>query len=774
MKEPIIECVEKFIDVAKEAIKKGKAASQTSGPQAAPREDNSVSTLIFSNMKYHEKLKYPERVYSHYEGEINLRGQEKRAVYINYNGETLTKEELESIAVQAIAVRKYSLLAGIENAFHFPSDGESNKYLPISEQELEELLRKLIQQIEKGIKENNNASPSKQINYFVKNIAHELQSLTSPSKDEIYELIRKAEQYFVAHYHNQILINETESSYYSTVEGNIKENILQIDISHENKLTQEQKRDYLSIYGTYKPTWFTCLQEFEQFWLQKKIPKSLDDDTDWQRFEGLFKSSAMSHLPGIQNARDNYLFIKSRENKNYTLLSNSVKTSTMVQYYMPNDHIDNGLHKESIDRVAHTAEQVINKLIPIAKENFKDKWGNALSSTDLSFETKPLIYNQILLSKKGAAGDKRMADLQQAEIEKLAETYKEDFLIVSGNDPVNILRILELFNNKEKQWQHNNRILEYAKRFKACIQPSKLNPEQRKELYKLDQVCRALEDLKKVKYGSIRFRNYNAYKVALTEILVETVGGIVNINCKSGKDRTGLQELYHHGMLIYYDRYQSFPSFTEKSNDINRRNFEEILETLFYSLKLAESAAGNTPGSFGVKDTASMADNDFKKWPLYQVSNDLSAMNKPKVFINNEKKDAKRKKKLDKQAAKKSTTRQTNEKIILIEETTAIIVNKFNRPRQGKEKGPKHDSRPVTQISVDSNKKAKGKEPRNEVLKTMQVLTDAKGKILKTYDVAKEGVEASTSYQVRAKRQANLYSDEIAEESALMSKISHQ
>jgi hypothetical protein len=48
-----------------------------------------------------------------------------------------------------------------------------------------------------------------------------------------------------------------------------------------------------------------------------------------------------------------------------------------------------------------------------------------------------------------------------------------------------------------------------------------------------------------------------------------------------------------------------------------------------------------------------MVDDSFKKWPLYQLSNKLSAMNKPNVFIKGEKKDAKRKKKLDKHAAKK-------------------------------------------------------------------------------------------------------------------------
>jgi hypothetical protein len=641
---------------------------------------NSVKELIITKMKEHERLKYPRRIYDYYEGEINLLGQIKRAIYIKYKSKTLTngdftKEDLKSIAVHAIAVRKYSLITGILHAWQFSSDGEDNKYLQISEQKLKDLMLELSKQIEEKINEDNNDSPSEQVNDFIKQIAGKFLSSTGRSKEEIYELIRKAEQYFVAEYHNQVLINEIEGSYFSTVEGNIKENILQIDISHENKLTLEQRRDYLSIHGLNKPIWFTCLQKFEQIWLLQRVPKSLDDDRAWQAFEGLFKSSAMSHLPGIQNARDNYLFIKSGENETYTLLSQSVKTSTMVQYYLPEYHIDNALQEDGIDRVAHTAEQVINRLITISREKLNLKWGDVLSSTDLSsnnqsssqeqppFKGKPLIYNQILLSEKGAASDKLMADLQQAAIDKLAKKH-DDTLIVSGNDPVNILRVLGLFDTKNEQWQHNDCILKYAYAFKARIQLSKLNDEQQKELNKIDQACIALEDLNGIPYGSVRSRNYNAYKAALTEILVETLGGVVTTNCKSGKDRTGLQELYHHSMLVYYNRYQVFPSYSEKSKDIKRINFKMIAKTLFYSLKLAESAAGNTPGSFGVNDKASMADKSFKKWLLYQLSNLLSVMNKPKVFINDQKKDANRKKKLDEQAA--------NEKLISDKQDSSI------------------------------------------------------------------------------------------------------
>jgi hypothetical protein len=585
--ESIIKDVEKFIVVAKKSIE--KAASQTSKPQAR-RTDHPILDII-GKMKEHERLKYPPRVYGYYEGKINLQEQEKRALYIKYNGETLTEKELKSIAVHAVAVRKYSLLAGILHAWQFSSGGENNKYLPRSKEELEKLMTTLSEEIEEEIKKNNNDLPSKQVNDFIKKIAGKFKLLTGRSKEEIYQLIRKAEQYFVAEYHNQVLINETESSYHSTVEG-ISENILQIDISHENKLTLEQKRDYLRIHGPNKPIWFTCLQEFERTWLLQRVPESLGNKKDkkaWQAFEGLFKSSAMSHLPGIQNARDNYLFIKSGENETYTLLSQGAKTSTMVQYYLPKDHTDNSLQENGVDRVAHTAEQVVSRLIPIAKEKFNRKWGDVLSSTDLSsnnqsssqeqppFQVKPLIYNQILLSEKGAASDKRMVDLQQAAINKLANDHN-DVLIVSGNDPVNILRVLGLVDTKNAQWKHNDYFLEYADAFKARIQRSelKLNDEQQKELDKLNRACMALEDLKKIHFGSVKPRNYNAYKAALTEILVEALGGVVITNCKSGKDRTGLQELYHHSMLVYYNRYKVFPSFEESSEDINRINFETI------------------------------------------------------------------------------------------------------------------------------------------------------------------------------------------------------
>lgn len=48
---------------------------------------------------------------------------------------------------------------------------------------------------------------------------------------------------------------------------------------------------------------------------------------------------------------------------------------------------------------------------------------------------------------------------------------------------------------------------------------------------------------------STDWRNKEEYKIALKRLLVEGMGGVIINNCKSGKDRTGLSEIYQHAMI---------------------------------------------------------------------------------------------------------------------------------------------------------------------------------------------------------------------------------
>ena len=130
--------------------------------------------------------------------------------------------------------------------------------------------------------------------------------------------------------------------------------------------------------------------------------------------------------------------------------------------------------------------------------------------------------------------------------------------------------------------------------------------------------------------------NFPAMKAALSEILVEAMGGAVSTNCKSGKDRTGFDELYRSSMLLYFKKYGKLPSVYDPKNDPkndsknNRKNFVDIFVQLFNTMKTQEGAATNTPGSFGLKDSAQMLCSDIVMalGDSYKNSNKRADLNK--------------------------------------------------------------------------------------------------------------------------------------------------
>ncbi|MFU8798321.1 MAG: hypothetical protein ACNA7Y_06485, partial [Gammaproteobacteria bacterium] len=124
--------------------------------------------------------------------------------------------------------------------------------------------------------------------------------------------------------------------------------------------------------------------------------------------------------------------------------------------------------------------------------------------------------------------------------------------------------------------------------------------EQEKKVKTITALCDRLNKLENT--SVIKGRNRRAFKSAYEQMLVELLGGAHSENCKSGKDRTGLDELYKNAMEVYYQQYGQLPSYEDVG--VKRKNFVDIFAMLYRSLKIHESAAMNTHGAFGIKDKA--------------------------------------------------------------------------------------------------------------------------------------------------------------------------
>ncbi len=576
----------------------------------------SLLQKITNKMRLHEKLKYPHPPYDYQNVRVVTDSGEMTASYIKYDGTPLGAKELDEMREQTLVLRKLSILAGILNALQF-----SQTFLtpdPRQRAVIETRLNKLFQDADK-----RSATPEKdEVDSFIQKVIHEIEDVTGNSEAEVVRQIRNSERYFVAEYKsNNILVNEMD------YDGS---KLIQMDMPFKNALTDAQQREFFSIHNTNvltRPEWFRSLPDWEQEWYFKRVPKTLEED--WSEFFKVFKSSAMTHIPGINNARMNYL-LKTDNNGNPALLAHSLKIGTMVPYEMPKR-----MRTEETER---TAQQVLDHLHREVNSDFASVW------IDIDFppNIKPIIFIGGLLSDTVGGGlDSHLMEEQSRAVNNMKTDPKYNGTeIISGNDPLNILRHFTpesgLLSEFVGRWKHTSQVMNSAKTMIDFLEVKKkegtLSSPQISRLALMQEAYQQLHHLR----NDMRFprfdRNFAAFKSAYTSILIESMGGIVSTNCKSGKDRTGLEELYRHAMLVYYDKHKKLPSYDESSKE--HEKFINIFVSLYNSLKIQEAAAANTPGSFGIKDTARVLCRDIvsKLGLIYKSFNEFANYNKPPSY----------------------------------------------------------------------------------------------------------------------------------------------
>lgn len=587
---------------------------------------------VINEMRRHEKLKYPNPPYECKTIKINDSSNKTLNVfYVNYNGEKLTNSQLSHMRAHALFIRKLSILAGILNAMKF-----SDQYLtPDPRQRLliENLIKRTIDEATEKLSEQvntpiQNLSATKEMNTFISQLTNGIQDITGNNDKKIIRDMRKAERYFVSDYNRSRVI-----AFETTVDGKSK---IQLDIPFANTITDEQKQALITIHDpipSQRPAWFNLLATWEKEWFLNIVPQTLADAASWTKFESLFQSSAMSHIPGIKNARTNFLLEKDDIGK-YHIASRSFKMSTTLPYEMPIESRGEG--------VEQTTEQVVSHLAKEAKVKFQATWGNLGFQSEL----KPLVLCQGLLTDTiGGGNDNRLMAEQRDAIQRLRnQTKYRDVTILSANDPVNFFRYIAaeqgIFSKAAGRWTHIDSLLKYADAFRAQLRTnqSRLNPEQLQQQKLIEQAYEKLDYMYRHSNLPRFYRNFGAYKAAYAAILVEAMGGMVSTNCKSGKDRTGLDELYRSTMLMYFTKYGRLPSYND--NDTNHKKFMDLYELNFNSMKIQEAAAANTPGSFGIKDDAMMLCHSITKHigNSYTFSN--ASINKPPAFMKDESAEA--------------------------------------------------------------------------------------------------------------------------------------
>lgn len=584
-------------------------------------------------IRKYEAQKYPARLYDYARENILVDGETMDVIHVKYKGGVPTDEENDEIINAGLAVRKLNLISSIIYAIQF-----SKIYLDATQLEKEVIVEKLIVLMGEMIDpklaaaRRETLTPSAEMNEFVDTLVNRINSTldldTKEDYDDTLRKIRNAERYFVAVNNKQRIL---------MFESRINDNdIYQIDIPIGNRLTLEQKKEFVKIHRDVvadRPVWFNQLPQWEQDWFKKNVPVQLDDD--WDEFESLYQSSAMQHIPGIKNARYNHLISVDADGKE-TLLSKCLKAGTLVPYEMPLTS------QAQVEAAMLTAEQALDSLQAVAKEKFHEAWGDIEG-------IKPLVLVQSLLSDTTlGGGDNQLTRIQKQAIESIINKDKYSGVkIINGNEPQNFLRLFA--QQDSKRWEYADSVINDALTFLDAIQDKDLSADQRKRVLMIQSALQELDNLKQLTSFTnpndiIKRRNYEAFKVAYLGVIVEAMGGVVSTNCKSGKDRTGLDEIYKHAMTLYFELYGELPSFNDE--DEKRQAFIDIFVSLFNTMKTHEAAAANTPGSFGLKDDAMMLCKDIAREldTSYLLSNVRAAINKPPLFTADEAKQAKQRK----------------------------------------------------------------------------------------------------------------------------------
>lgn len=454
-------------------------------------------------------------------------------------------------------------------------------------------------------------------NQFVSDLAGILLACTdlSQKRSVAIENIKRYERYLVSNSNaGKVIINESTLAI-----DDKKKKITQMDIPLAAEITDSQKQEYSRIHSADKPEWFKVLPKQERSWYLDHISTSMCNnfaDAGWQKFAQVYKASTMQQSLEIKNARQNYFFVDDQ------LQYESTKIATLNPIEAPKEE------RQSLTNL--NAEQLVTHLTKTAVANFRTHWGIPEGT---AFDGQILIYSQVLLSPLPFdKADSKMIAAQRQAVESIAKSESDNnsqFKVLFGNDSVNFLRV---FDKKQQNWQDTEAVIEYAEKLITLLKMTAVEPEKEikkaKHIKFMEDIIAELRQLKAT--PGIYGRNIAAYKAALVGMLVEAAGGQASFNCKSGKDRTGLEELYRHAMHLYYEIYGKLPSYTDTGQE--RKNFTAIFIQLFNALKIHEAAGINSPGSFGIKDEAFMLCRDIAKslGEDYVKSNTRSELNKTK------------------------------------------------------------------------------------------------------------------------------------------------
>ncbi len=395
------------------------------------------------------------------------------------------------------------------------------------------------------------------------------------------------------------------------------------------KLNLQQKEVLIKIHNRPVPDWVKTLTKWEQRYLKTIIPTEMDGV--WSGYEKVLPAT-LRRIPGLSNATQRLFVFTDSDGRE--IKKRGYRQGVPTAYAMPFSHYQT------------SAEANIKQMLEAIKSNVKQDFTAYWELPEQSQLQAPVLLLGLLTHKEHGNPLQKLIDtdmlysgvtLSGEENNTLrTEDKSKAILTLQNSYPDITLLDLNIGVNIGRGWTSGVPVDNFINKVEGILAAIRTEKPPLSQLLqtRATEAEAAIFALKI--HNDIplrRDRNKDLFSAALCHYVTEKLGGSVITNCKSAKDRTGLEIIMADAIDIYVRIYGECPKYDE--NDLaKRKKFLDIFKAIFDSQHHQLIANDNSPGSQGIKDEG-MLDEDIIEslGQTYTLGKKIADLNKPKSFF---------------------------------------------------------------------------------------------------------------------------------------------
>lgn len=476
-----------------------------------------------------------------------------------------------------------------------------------------------------------------------------------------------------------------------TISKDREENILIVEIDEPiSQLTEDQVKEFLSIYKVNPPEWFIELPSFAREYLLEKFDtfKAYSGMQDLppgvsEEFNSIIHSlpSNLRWLPALANFTKHTCEVYDAKTGDLLLRNSNFSSATPVPINIKNKNDKERLALQNIYQYASQlgenkilyvqslltpllGDKLVAKLTKEDNQDFARINSEAVAKfaveSDYAKKGGHAVYNILPINSMRKVPAPIAKESPKAKLTGTIELLKlfADFIdnIKVKNRPELLLdfdcgliaqikkddfkgKLLPINNLSRLREQCNHVIVDLKHELEGAADAG-MASEIREKILLFSSVVGIIDLNAEDKYKQLK-KDENNFRAAYELILTNKSNGMGASSCKSGKDREGVVRLYVDTIISYTAIYNEIPLPSDTKNEpAKRERFINLFVDVFAKNHFAALASANSPYSFGLKSLGGVLPKDIKeaveaRFPgIFETHKNLSALNKvkPKKF----------------------------------------------------------------------------------------------------------------------------------------------